>query len=396
MRILFIGDNENLMLGVRAIIKRKGLALKHKIVFANSQVIDVKSSMDFLVSSFDIIFSVHCTQVFSKELVKSIKCINLHPGYNPCNRGWYSHAFSLENGLPSGVTIHEMDEKVDHGSIIVQEKIDVAYTDNARILGQKLFDLELDLFSRNIEMILEGKYKTFEVEEGNFNSKKDYKELAAKAKVTVALLYWKRFKNFEQILRSWLVQEEVNQVIIWDNSGQFKTDLPDVLVISASQNLNSRWRFLAVQLAKNDLIILADDDVLVEKGIIKDLLGHYKRDRIVGITGRQFTKETKSYYTSKSYHANAIKEPVYVDYLCSNCILTHRENCLNIDYREMPSDLMDDWWWEYNLKEKRMHFLVVPTQKATLLPEGNYELAQHLDPKMKNLREYYFRKWWLK
>lgn len=391
MRILFIGDNQNLIFEIRAIIERKKLNRKYQIEFANSQVIDVSRSIHFLVNTFDLIFSAHCVQVFPEELVKSVKCINLHPGLNPHNRGWYSHAFSLENGLPIGVTIHEMDEKIDHGPIIVQEKVEVAYTDNVRILARKLFDLELDLFERSIKMILEGKYKTFMPEEGNYNSKEDYEKLKAKIKVTVALLYWKRAENFDKILKSWLTQDEVNQVIIWDNSGNFRTDHENVLVISASQNLNSRWRFLLAQLSKNDLIILADDDVLVEKGIVKDFLKYFSRDKVVGIMGRNFTNET--YYTSPIIYAGEIQTPTQIDYLCSNCILTHRNNCLNIDYRKLPTDLMDDWWWEHQLLERGVSCWVIPTEKAHLLPEGDYPLAQHLDPKMKKIREYYFRKW---
>jgi hypothetical protein len=210
-------------------------------------------------------------------------------------------------------------------------------------------------------------------------------------KVTITTVAWKRFKNFDQILKAWLDEEEVDQIIIWDNSGNFKTNLPGVLVISLSENVNSKWRLMCSQLCKNDLMIITDDDFLPQKGIIKDLLMYYQEDKLVGIMGRIFTGDT--YYASKSVHSTGIKEPVKVDYLCTNLLLTHRKHCLGVDIRKIPSSLMVDWWWEHELEKEGVSFWVVPSKKWKMLPEGDYKLSQHLDPRMKKIREYYFRKW---
>lgn len=36
---------------------------------------------------YDIFFSLHCKQLFPDELVNNYRCINVHPGLNPYNRG---------------------------------------------------------------------------------------------------------------------------------------------------------------------------------------------------------------------------------------------------------------------------------------------------------------------
>ncbi|MEL6562249.1 MAG: formyltransferase family protein, partial [Bacteroidota bacterium] len=46
--------------------------------------------------------------------------------------------FSLINGLPAGVTIHEIDEKLDHGNIIDQIKVEVQSTDTSYTLYQRV------------------------------------------------------------------------------------------------------------------------------------------------------------------------------------------------------------------------------------------------------------------
>jgi hypothetical protein len=203
-------------------------------------------------------------------------------------------------------------------------------------------------------------------------------------KISVVFVLWKRIKDFEDILKVWL--KEVDQVIVLDNSGGFKTDL-DVLVLSSNQNLNSKWRFMVCQLCRNDTVILSDDDIFPKPGIAKDLLRFYDGKNVTGIMGKQFTGD--KYYDSTGVRSNLITQPTKVDYLCSNLVLTSRKNCL-VDCRDIPLSLMDDWWWEHELK---LDLLVVPTDKWESLPEQKYEFAQHLDPDMKDIREYYFKKW---
>jgi methionyl-tRNA formyltransferase len=107
-----------------------------------------------------------------------VKCINIHPGFNPINRGWYPQVFSIINKLPVGATIHEIDEKLDHGNIIAREFVNKESYDTSESLYNKIVDKEIELLELNIENIISGNFKvTVPEEEGNLNLKKDFNKL---------------------------------------------------------------------------------------------------------------------------------------------------------------------------------------------------------------------------
>ena len=85
------------------------------------EAIDVHRNVEWISTNYDLVISVHCLQFFPKNLVNNIRCINIHPGYNPINRGWYPQVFAIVHDLGIGATIHEMDEKLDNGPIIARE-----------------------------------------------------------------------------------------------------------------------------------------------------------------------------------------------------------------------------------------------------------------------------------
>ena len=143
-------------------------------------VFNLKDSndIDIIKTSFDLIFSLHCKQIFPFELVNSIKCINIHPGFNPINRGWYPQVFSIIHKLPIGATIHEIDDKLDHGLIIDRAEVLKTSFDTSQSLYNKILSKEIELLEINIENIINNCYKTFPAEnEGNLFLKKDFNNL---------------------------------------------------------------------------------------------------------------------------------------------------------------------------------------------------------------------------
>nr|WP_319493618.1 dTDP-4-amino-4,6-dideoxyglucose formyltransferase [uncultured Desulfobacter sp.] len=140
--------------------------------------IDIKKEYRFLLETYDLIFSMHCKQIFPAELVQNVKCINLHPGYNPINRGWYPQVFSIIKKIDTGATLHEMDEKLDHGRIIDRKKVAVESSDTSASLYEKIVAAELDLLRKNLDSVFDNSYSAFYPEnEGNVFLKKDFNEL---------------------------------------------------------------------------------------------------------------------------------------------------------------------------------------------------------------------------
>jgi methionyl-tRNA formyltransferase len=137
--------------------------------------LNVQESVGVILQSFDLIISYHCRQLFPKEIVTKIRCVNIHPGFNPYNRGWYPGVYSIANGLPTGATIHEIDEKIDNGPIIAQKQITILPEDTSGTVYPKIIQAEYDLLEEWFMPMIMGSYQTFSPkDEGNLNYKKDY------------------------------------------------------------------------------------------------------------------------------------------------------------------------------------------------------------------------------
>ena len=193
--VLIITDNIHLSKKVEEIINDKNFK-ESKITFSISPFssidlfqkslkrkiycYDLKKEKDlnFIQKTFDLVISIQCKQFFPKKLIQSVKCINVHPGYNPINRGWYPQVFSILHDLPIGATIHEMDDQLDHGNIIVRELIEKTQLDTSLSLYNKVIQKEIELFEDTISCIVSNNYKTVPPESGgNLFLKKDFKEL---------------------------------------------------------------------------------------------------------------------------------------------------------------------------------------------------------------------------
>lgn len=140
--------------------------------------ISVVSDIDWIISNFNLVLSVHCLQFFPKQLVQAVRCINVHPGYNPINRGWYPQVFAIINNLQIGATIHEMDEKLDNGPIIGRKFVEKYDWDTSLTIYNRVLETEIELLEEYIDQIIDKSYKTILPEsKGNFYSKKDFNNL---------------------------------------------------------------------------------------------------------------------------------------------------------------------------------------------------------------------------
>ena len=90
----------------------------------------------------------------------SQKIINIHPALLPNygGKGMYGNAVHAAvisaKDKQSGITIHYVDEKYDHGETILQVKCIVDKNESATSLAEKIHKLEHDNFARVIEQLL--------------------------------------------------------------------------------------------------------------------------------------------------------------------------------------------------------------------------------------------------
>ncbi len=148
--------------------------------FDTPMIFDLKiqSHIDKIKNDFDLILSIHCKQIFPSDLVNTVKCINVHPGYNPINRGWFPQVFAIINELPIGATIHEIDDALDHGAIIARSFVNKENHDTSLSLYNKIIKKELELLDSHLESIIENTYESSQPEiEGTLYLKKDFNDL---------------------------------------------------------------------------------------------------------------------------------------------------------------------------------------------------------------------------
>jgi len=139
--------------------------------------------------------------------------------------------------------------------------------------------------------------------------------------ITAVLLNWKRPDNVARIVAGWHESGLVDEGIVWNNN----PDAPLALdgrarVINASHDLGLYTRFAAVSLARNECVLIQDDDIYLPPESIAALHEAWRRDPDIlhGIFGRM--PDALGLYTLR----DATEE--HVPMILTRAVLTHRRN----------------------------------------------------------------------
>lgn len=93
------------------------------------------------------------------------RILNIHPALLPAfgGKGMFGqrvHQAVIEYGVKlTGVTVHIVDEKYDHGPIVLQRAIPVLENDDAESLSQRVLEVEHKLYPEAIGLFAEGRVK---------------------------------------------------------------------------------------------------------------------------------------------------------------------------------------------------------------------------------------------
>lgn len=194
-KILIISDNEFLVQSFKKIVDKLEInnfefeyfyssVNKHplNLVRLGMKSLNVKDAdiINNIISEYKMVFSLHSKQIFPEKLVDNITCINIHPGLNPYNRGWYPQVFSIINKKPIGATIHIMDKEIDSGEIIIQKNVIINSFDTSKDVYERVQSVEIELIEENLINILLGNYQISKPNIiGNYNGIKEFNELCA-------------------------------------------------------------------------------------------------------------------------------------------------------------------------------------------------------------------------
>lgn len=88
------------------------------------------------------------------------KLINIHPALLPCFKGTNGQGDALDYGVKiSGCTTHFMDEKMDHGPIILQAVVKVMPKDDRDILAHRILEVEHQILPRTVDLFAKGRLR---------------------------------------------------------------------------------------------------------------------------------------------------------------------------------------------------------------------------------------------
>ena len=107
----------------------------------------------------ELLFSFYFRQMMKREVLElaSVGALNMHGSLLPRYRGRAPVNWVLVNGeTETGVTLHDMDERPDHGDIVAQRRVAIAPDDDALSLTRKLALAAREVLRENYPLLVAG------------------------------------------------------------------------------------------------------------------------------------------------------------------------------------------------------------------------------------------------
>lgn len=126
--------------------------------FANKQAYEQCILEKLQEYEVDLIVLAGYMRIISPVLLQAYpKCIvNLHPAFLPAFPGKQSILDAFEAGVSeTGVTVHYIDEGIDTGEIIHQEKIHIASDWSLEILEEHVHAMEYSMFPKVVQIVVD-------------------------------------------------------------------------------------------------------------------------------------------------------------------------------------------------------------------------------------------------
>ena len=122
----------------------------------NKSQFETNTQRVLLNYKIEIICLAGFMQILSKKFISKWqnRIINIHPSYLPKNKGLNPQKQVIDAQIPfTGCTVHFVNEKVDSGKIILQEKIKVMQNDNVQSLSDRILQREHEIYPKALNQI---------------------------------------------------------------------------------------------------------------------------------------------------------------------------------------------------------------------------------------------------
>ena len=148
--VLVVSDNLN----------AKGLNYANKskinnivIKYSNRKTFEYRLLKLLKRNNVDLICLAGFMKILSGSFIKKFyrPILNIHPSLLPRYKGLNTHIRVIRNkDKYSGATVHIVNEKLDSGKIILQEKVKVLKSDSVRNLEKKILKIEHKIYPKAI------------------------------------------------------------------------------------------------------------------------------------------------------------------------------------------------------------------------------------------------------
>jgi phosphoribosylglycinamide formyltransferase-1 len=141
--------------GVKAVVLEPShYASREEFDRALTALLEEEAIEFVLLAGYMRILGAHTVQAFRERI------LNVHPSLLPTFPGAHPVRDALAWGIRiTGVTVHLVDEDVDHGPIVLQEPVLVLPEDDERSLHHRIQAVEHRLFPRAARLLTEGRLK---------------------------------------------------------------------------------------------------------------------------------------------------------------------------------------------------------------------------------------------
>lgn len=141
----------------------KEWALAHNISILQPEKLDNSFISELKALNLELVIVASYGKIIPKKILDLPQkgSLNVHPSLLPKYRGPSPiQTAILEGETENGVTIMLMDEKMDHGPIVAQEKIQMNGTESFSELEKKMSQIGGELLAKTIPLWITGKMKT--------------------------------------------------------------------------------------------------------------------------------------------------------------------------------------------------------------------------------------------
>lgn len=144
--------------------KRAGIkiALVKREDFPGRKEFEAKILEHLKEEKIDLIVLAGFMRLLSPELTLQYKnrILNIHPALLPAFKGTQAIKDAFDYGARvTGVTVHFVDEEMDHGPVILQRPVAIEKKDTLTCLEEKIHKVEHKLYPEAIRLCVEGKLK---------------------------------------------------------------------------------------------------------------------------------------------------------------------------------------------------------------------------------------------